>query len=125
MFGKKLKIAMINAGLSQEDFAKLIDTNRTLISQWITGFRNPSVKNLKKISKVLKVPINYFFEEDLKNTEEHKENSKMDFMEEKNKRLETEVDLLKTKIELLKKDNEIFKTEIKNLKTKFQNFNKK
>ena len=45
MIGKKLKDAMINAGMNQTEFAKLLDLDRTLIGKWINGERNPSAKN--------------------------------------------------------------------------------
>lgn len=103
MLGKKLKIAMINANISQEEFAKKLEVNRALVSQWITGFRNPSMKNLQKISRILKLPISYFI--DNKN-EENNENSSIKEITLKGieNRLLAEIKKLNSRITSLEKE---------------------
>lgn len=99
MLGKKLKEAIKTAGYTQEEFAKLIQTNRALVSQWITGYRNPSATNLKKISKALNVPIAFFLDNSI-NTG----NISARDISINSHNLKTENRLLKKEIELLKKE---------------------
>ena len=107
MLGKKLKTAIKNAGMTQEDFAKKMKTSRALVSQWIIGVRNPSPKNLKKISEALNIPINNFLDDKFALSSNMA--SKIKSIEEKNivfeekiKRLESENFSLKKEIELIK-----------------------
>lgn len=44
-----LKSARIEAGLTQEEAAKLIDVSRDTISNWETGKSSPSTKRFKLI----------------------------------------------------------------------------
>ncbi len=105
MSGKKLKEAIKNAGYTQEEFAKLIHTNRSLISQWING-KKPSVTSVKKISKALKIPFDYFVE---------KPKNKINGLDKKDIKileLEKQVLMLENKVLKLEKEN----TELKNTK---------
>ncbi len=141
MFGKILKETIKKAGFTQEEFAKEIGTVRALVSQWITGVRNPSAKNLKKISEVLKLPVDYFFQESagtaitkettiIKGTDgadgtektagekkpaakyDKTVNSKIAFIEQDNKRIEAENISLKKDVELLKEKIKILESKI-------------
>ena len=99
MIGKKIKDAIKAAGFTQKEFAKTIKTNRALVSQWITGRRNPSAANLKKISKVLKLPIAFFLDNSVTTG-----NISARDVSINTTTLETENRLLKKEIELLKKE---------------------
>lgn len=99
MLGKKLKEAIKTSGYTQEEFANLIKTNRSLVSQWITGRRNPSATNLKKISKALNIPIAFFLDNSIKTGDIHARDISINTTT-----LETENRLLKKEIELLKKE---------------------
>ena len=111
MFGKKLKTAIKNAGMTQENFAKKLKTSRALVSQWIIGIRNPSPKNLKKISEILDIPINNFLNDKFINRNDFAK--KIKTLEEKNITLEK-------RIKNLEFDNKYLKKEIKLIKIKLE-----
>lgn len=111
MFGKKLKTAIKNAGMTQEDFAKKLKTSRALVSQWIIGVRNPSPKNLKRISEVLNIPINNFLND--KFVSKNEMSSKIEILEEKNSVLEKKVKKLEQDNASLKKEFELIKIKLK------------
>jgi transcriptional regulator with XRE-family HTH domain len=52
--GSKIRALRNETGLSQEDFAKKVDLDRTYISDVERGERNVSILNLFKIAKGLK-----------------------------------------------------------------------
>ena len=54
--GSKIRALRNETGLSQEDFAKKVDLDRTYISDIERGERNVSILNLFKIAKGLKKP---------------------------------------------------------------------
>lgn len=56
-FGKKVKAIRLEKDMSQADLAKLLDVHVTYISGIERGLRNMSLKNLEKLAKALKVPI--------------------------------------------------------------------
>lgn len=55
--GKKIHQLRKEAGLSQEKLGELTGLDRTYISGIERGLRNPSLKNIEKIAKALKVKI--------------------------------------------------------------------
>ena len=61
-FGKKVRTIRLERGLSQGDMGKLLKVHRTYISGIERGVRNPSLKVIEKISKVLKVEIKELFD---------------------------------------------------------------
>lgn len=61
---KKIKKAMIDAGLNQKDLARKLNITQVQISQWIIGNRNPSLSSLKKIAAATGKPLKYFLEDD-------------------------------------------------------------
>ena len=61
--GKKIKLARVEADLTQEQFARKINTLQKSISRYETGVSVPSIETLVKISKALKKPAGYFLEE--------------------------------------------------------------
>jgi transcriptional regulator with XRE-family HTH domain len=60
-FGNKIREIRKQQGVSQEGLADLADLDRTYIGGIERGIRNPSLKNIGKIAKALKVkPKNLF-----------------------------------------------------------------
>lgn len=65
-FGEKLKDARKNAGLSQEQFADKLSVSRSAIAKWETDKGMPDITNLKAMSQLLGVSIDYLLDEDNK-----------------------------------------------------------
>ena len=55
--GKKLRHYRTQAGLSQERLGEITGLDRTYISGIERGVRNPSLKNIDKLAKALKISI--------------------------------------------------------------------
>ncbi len=51
-----------DAGLSQEKLAHQAGLDRTYVSGIERGVRNPSLQNIAKIARALKVPLDRLFE---------------------------------------------------------------
>ncbi len=113
VIGKKLKDAMLNEGLSQEDFAKLLNVDRSLISRWINGERKPSAKNLKNISKILKLPVSFFLDKNF---------SIKESPSEKEEDIKTKIDLLNKRIEKTEKENISLRKDLTSLKKEFEDW---
>lgn len=60
--GARIRTLRNETGLSQEDFAKKVDLDRTYISDIERGERNVSILNLYKIAKGLKKPASVLLE---------------------------------------------------------------
>ena len=60
-FGKRVRELRDKAGYSQEDLADLAGIHRTYLGGIERGERNPSLKNIQRIAKALKVPIDELF----------------------------------------------------------------
>ena len=59
----KLKEARKNAGLSQTELAEKLCVSRQAVTKWETGKGIPDVENLKVLSQVLDVSIDYLLDE--------------------------------------------------------------
>ncbi len=57
--GEKIKSARKNAGLTQEQMAEMLMISRPAITKWETDKGMPDIENLKAISKLLDVSIDY------------------------------------------------------------------
>lgn len=55
--GKKIKSLRLESELSQEQLGELTGLDRTYISGIERGVRNPSIKNIEKVAKALKVSV--------------------------------------------------------------------
>lgn len=64
MLGEKLKEARKKLGLSQEQLAEKLSVSRQAISKWESNRGIPDVENLKNISKLLEVSIDYLLKEE-------------------------------------------------------------
>lgn len=62
-FGKKVQELRKQKGISQEKFALSIDTDRTYLASVEAGKRNIAIKNIKKISDGLDIPLSQLFED--------------------------------------------------------------
>lgn len=55
--GKRLSTLRLEADLSQEKLGEMTGLDRTYISGIERGKRNPSLKNIEKLAKALKVKV--------------------------------------------------------------------
>lgn len=62
-FGTKLKQARQNAKLSQEQLAEKLCVSRSAIAKWETDKGMPDIQNLKAISQLLDISIDYLLAE--------------------------------------------------------------
>lgn len=69
-FGEKLKEIRKLSGLSQEQFAEALNISRLAVAKWENNIGIPDVSNLKSISKLLNISIDYLLDEN-KNIEEN------------------------------------------------------
>lgn len=60
-FGKRVAELRGKQKLTQEQLADLVDLHRTYIGFIEQGKRNPSISNVNKIAKVLKVSLSELF----------------------------------------------------------------
>lgn len=61
--GEKLKTARKNAGLSQEQLAEKLCVSRAAVAKWETDKGLPDVGNLKAISKLLTVSVDFLLDD--------------------------------------------------------------
>lgn len=61
-FGARLKALRIAAGLSQEQVGLECDLSQTYISEVEGGKRNISLLNIRRIAKILGVPLSRLFD---------------------------------------------------------------
>lgn len=104
---------MIDADLTRDSLGKKLGITPSMIGNWITGYRNPSLSSLKKISKATGVPLNYFFEN---SSNIQAGNTIYGEKNEFNNNSLKDVELLKKEIELLKRELEIERKEKELLK---------
>jgi len=62
-FGEKLKKARKEAGLTQEELAKRMNVSRSAVAKWETDKGMPDIENLRLISSMIDVSIDYLLEE--------------------------------------------------------------
>ncbi|OZY39662.1 transcriptional regulator [Pseudomonas fragi] len=68
-FGRRIRVLRLNASLSQEQLASICDLDRTYIGGIERGERNPTLKNIFRLSKALNVPMSILFDQ-LESTDE-------------------------------------------------------
>lgn len=61
MVGKRIRELRNKLGVSQEEFADMVDLDRTYITSVECGKRNISIVNIEKIAKALNVTLSEFF----------------------------------------------------------------
>lgn len=70
---KLLKKRLHSLRMSQNDFAILMDTNKTNVSRWVGGQREPTFETYKKICQVTKVGYDYYLNDKHDSEEKHRE----------------------------------------------------
>ena len=71
-FGNRLRLAREQRGMSQEDLAYAVKKNQGAISEYENGVRKIYVTDLPKFADALDVPILYFFDDILTETDFHR-----------------------------------------------------
>lgn len=61
--GKKIKLLRLQNGLSQEGLANKINVSRQAITKWETNRGTPDIENLRCLSKLFNVSLDYWFNE--------------------------------------------------------------
>lgn len=61
--GEKIKAARKNAGLTQEQLAEKLMVSRPAITKWETDKGMPDIENLKALSKLLNVSLDYLLDD--------------------------------------------------------------
>ena len=117
---KKIKEAIKETGLTQQEFARKAGIGETMISRWAKNDSRISLSSLKKIAKAINKPLAYFLDSSSNSTEVNgdiKNSGNMISGEingevnqvlndsPKLKILEKDMEILKLQMELLKKDN--------------------
>ncbi len=98
--GEKIKEAVKKTGLTQYEFEKKFGISENLVSRWIKGDRNPSIRSLKKISEATNIPLDYFLDD----TEDN--------LKKDNKNISEKIDLILQKVEMLEDDMKEIKKKI-------------
>ncbi|MBQ3543970.1 MAG: helix-turn-helix transcriptional regulator [Lachnospiraceae bacterium] len=62
-FGEKLKEARKGAGYSQEELANKLGVSRSAITKWETDKGMPDISNIKAISQLLNISIDYLLDD--------------------------------------------------------------
>ncbi|MBR3311172.1 MAG: helix-turn-helix transcriptional regulator [Solobacterium sp.] len=65
-FGEKLKEARKEAGLTQEQLAEKLSVSRSAVAKWEADSGMPDVSNLKAMSQLLSVSLDYLLDDDEK-----------------------------------------------------------
>lgn len=116
-FIKKLKLAMLEAGLNQVALAQKLGLRSASVSKWLVGDNNPKISTLEKIAKVTGKPVNYFFDNSAEVNGNH--NILHSSVGDAGK-----TDLEKD-IELIKKELEVHRYKLENLELKIEQIKKK
>ena len=59
--GKKIKELRTKAKITQKQLAKLIGCTEIMVSRYELGISQVSINQLQKISKILNIPVSFFF----------------------------------------------------------------
>ncbi len=81
-FGEKLKEARKEAGLTQDELAEKLSVSRSAVAKWESDKGLPDVNNLKAMSQLLSVSLDYLLDDEEKlSFNETKEAIDLDFFE--------------------------------------------
>lgn len=61
--GKRIRLARVEADLTQTELANMIRAKQKSISRYETGASVPTIESLTKIAKVLKKPAAFFLDD--------------------------------------------------------------
>lgn len=56
-----LAAARVNAGMTQEDVAREMQTSKQTIVNWEKGKTSPDVPQARKLSEIYNIPLDYIF----------------------------------------------------------------
>ena len=62
--GRKLQLARINAGLTQEQVAEALEVSRQTVSNWENDRTDPDIKSIVTISELYHVTLNQLLKDD-------------------------------------------------------------
>lgn len=62
-----LEAARVNANLTQEKLAKILGVSRTTVCNWESGLTEPTLSQLRKISELSGIPMDFIFVPDKSN----------------------------------------------------------
>lgn len=62
--GRNIAHARVSAGLTQQQLADVLSTNRTTITQYETGARKPSLDRLQQIATALETTVSELTKEE-------------------------------------------------------------
>lgn len=60
-FQISLAAARVNAGMTQEDVAKIMHVSKQTVVNWEKGSAEPSLTRMRKMSEIFKIPMDYIF----------------------------------------------------------------
>lgn len=108
---EKIAQAIKEKGLTQQQFCKKYGLGESVVSRWLKGNRNPSIKSLKVIANATGLPLNYFLDDSQKNFENSGiigDNNSNNFNSDMK---DIKIQLQDHEIRLLKLENEILRKE--------------
>lgn len=56
-----LEAARVNAGLTQKELAEILGVSNVTVANWEKGVTEPSASQLRKISELSKIPLDFIF----------------------------------------------------------------
>jgi len=62
MVGKRIKIARIEADISQERLAEELEVSQKTVSAWEAGRNEIGASNIQRMAMILGKPVDYFFQ---------------------------------------------------------------
>lgn len=111
---EKIAQAIKEKGLTQQQFCKKYGLGESVVSRWLKGNRNPSIKSLKVIANATGLPLNYFLDDSQKNFENSgiigDRNTDNNFNADLK---DIKIQLQDHEIRLLKLENELLRKELK------------
>lgn len=111
---EKIAEVVKKTGLTQQQFCKQVGIGESVISRWLKGNRNPSIKSLKIIADATNTPLEYFLDIDPvpvitqnygiignnnKNNIINQMSQDIELLKEKIKRLEAQIETINLKLE--------------------------
>lgn len=60
-FQISLAAARVNAGMTQDDVAKAMKVSKNTIINWEKGKVSPSFTNIRMLSQLYRIPVDYIF----------------------------------------------------------------
>ena len=61
VFGKRMREARVEKGMTQEKLAQLMHVSRRTVGGWEVGQNEPSMEQVIELTKILECDVNYLF----------------------------------------------------------------